>query len=331
VDTLRAGSLCGQGHELSGREAVEAGPVRKAKTQLEGGSIVPTPDQLAHIEAAQGDGAVVVPDPDGSVQTSWPDGTVRIDETDGRIQVTFPDFSVLNIETDGTRTLNAADGSQLNATTGGAPDGQAADTPAAPATTVQELQELVEGVTSIAGLAQAEGVLKAFHIAGVVDREYGALAELASAFGEALKGELSPASWFIQPLKMLLEVIRALETEERGAAMRSWCYTVVYDAMGMGEPPQPRFEGSLKGADQDALDRDWWNDARGKAQEQLADGKEGVALRNRVLLLIAKCGGAPASAVSELWAASCRKSGDDGNAGLLASYPRLGWPEPTGA
>ena len=130
---------------------------------------------------------------------------------------------------------------------------------------------------------------------------------------------------------MLLQVIKAIETEERGASMRSWCYTVVYDAMGMGEPPEPTFIGSLQGPDQDALDQKWWDESRTQAQEQLADGQSGTALRNRVLLLIAKCGGQPATAVTELWAAACRKSGDDGNAGLLAAYPSLGWPDPTGA
>jgi hypothetical protein len=126
-------------------------------------------------------------------------------------------------------------------------------------------------------------------------------------------------------------VIEAIETEERGAAMRSWCYTVVYDAMGMGSPPEPTFSGSLGGPDQDALDQEWWDNSRKQAEEQLADGQDGRALHNRVMLVIAKCGGDPASAVTELWAAACRKSGDDGSAGLLAAYPQLSWPQPTGA
>jgi hypothetical protein len=292
---------------------------------------MPTADQLAHIDPVDGDGASVVQDEDGSTQTSWPDGTVRIDEPDGRIQITFPDFSVLNIETDGTRTLNDVNGAALDPATGQPLSGETPGEVTAPPTTVEELQEFVEGVTSISDMIKAKGILKAFNVIAVVDHQYSALAELADAFSEALKGELSPASWFIQPLKMLLEVIKAIETEERGAAMRSWCYTVVYDAMGMGQPPEPTFSGSLGGADQDALDQKWWDDARSRAQEQLADGQAGTALRNQVMLLIAKCGGDPASAVTELWAASCRRSGDDGNAGLLAAYPNLSWPQPTGA
>ncbi len=130
---------------------------------------------------------------------------------------------------------------------------------------------------------------------------------------------------------MLLAVVKAIETEQRGARMRSWCYTVVYDAMGLGSPPEPTFSGSDGGPDQDALDQQWWDDARKQAEGQLADGQNGTALRNRVLLVIAKCGGDPSSAVTELRAAACRNSGDDGQAGLLAVYPQLSWPSPTGA
>ena len=293
---------------------------------------MPSAEQLAHIEPAEGDGASVVENEDGSTQTSWPDGTVRVDEVDGTVMVTFPDFSVLNIETDGTRSLNDVNGRPLDPTTGEPLSGSSEDeTPTPPPTTVEELSELLDGVSTIADLAGAKGILRAFGVAAVVDEQYGALSELAMAFGEALEGEVSPVNWFTQPLKMLLAVIKALETEERGAAMRSWCYTVVYDALGMGSPPEPAFSGSLGGPDQDALDQKWWDDARTRAAEQLADGQDGVALRNRVMLLIAKCGGDASSAVTELWAAACRKSGDDGAAGLLAAYPQLSWPEPTGA
>ncbi|MDA9441274.1 hypothetical protein XH98_19685 [Bradyrhizobium sp. CCBAU 51745] len=245
--------------------------------------------------------------------------------------VTFPDFAVLNIETDGTMTLNDVNGNPLDVTTGEPLSGSSDDPPTPPPTTVEELSEVLEGVSAIRDLAAAKGILRAFGVAAVVDKQYGALFELASAFGESLKGELSPTSWFIQPVKMLLAVIKALQTEERGAAMRSWCYTVAYDAMAMGVPPEPNFSGSLQGADQDALDKQWWDDARKQAQDQLADGKAGTALRNRVTLLIAKCSGDPATAVTELWAAACKQSGDDGNAGLLAAYPNLSWPQPTGA
>ena len=293
---------------------------------------MPSPEQLAHIDAVEGDGASVVQNDDGSTQTSWPDGTVRLDETDGTVMVTFPDFSVLNIQTDGSRTLNDVNGTALDTTTGEPLSGESGgEIPTPPPTTVEELADFVDGASAIADLAGAKGILRGFHVAGVVDKQYSALAELTTAFEESLKGELSPASWFIQPVKMLLAVIKAIETEERGAAMRSWCYTVTYDAMGMGTPPEPAFSGSLGGADQDALDQKWWDEAQATAVSQLADGQSGVALRNQVMLLIAKCNGDPASAVTELWAAACRKSGDDTGGGLLAAYPQLSWPDPTGA
>ena len=291
---------------------------------------MPTADQLSHLEPVDGDGASVVTNDDASTQTSWPDGTVRVDETDGRAMITFPDFSVLNIETDGSRTLNDVNGTPLDLTTGEPPGGAPPmELPTPEPTTTKELQDFVEGVSSISDLARSTGILRAFNIAGVVDHQYGALAELAGAFEEALTGELSPASWFIQPVKALLAVVDAIEVEERGAGMRSWCYTVVYDAMGMGDPPEPAFAGSDTGAIQDAADRKWWDAARDRAHEQLADGQSGVALRNKVLLLIAKCGGNPGTAVTELWAAACRKSGDDDR--LLKTYPVLDWPQPTGA
>ncbi|MEU4576340.1 hypothetical protein [Nonomuraea sp. NPDC023979] len=294
---------------------------------------MPTAEQLARLDPVDGDGASIVQNEDGSTQTSWPDGTTRVDEPDGRVMVTFPDFSVLNIETDGTRTLNDVNGAPLDLTTGqplsGTPEGEPAPTP--PPTTVDQLNEIVDGAGALIDLAGAEGVLRAFGVAAVVDKEYAALSELAMAFGDALKGEISPVAWFTQPVKMLLAVIKAIETEERGVSMRSWVYTVAYDAMGMGTPPEPAFSGSLGGPDQDARNREAWIDGQGQAQQQLADGRNGVALHNRVVLVIAKCGANPATAVTELWAAACRQSGDDGDAGLLAAYPQLSWPEPTGA
>lgn len=278
------------------------------------------------------DGSETVTNDDGSTTTTWSDGVSRVDYPDGSSMTTYSDGQVLNIYADGTRTLNDVNGNPLNPTTG-EPLSDSSDQPipTPPPTTVEQLREILEGGNAIVDLATAKGILRGFGVAAVVDKQYCALSELAIAFREALKGELSPINWFTQWVKMVLAVVNALETEERGAAMRSWCYTVTYDAMGMGIPPEPTFSGSLQGPDQDALDMKWWDDARKQAEEQLADGTSGVALRNRVTLLVAKCGGNPATAVNELWAAACRNSGDDGNAGLLAAYPNLSWPQTTGA
>ncbi|MDH4085244.1 MAG: hypothetical protein OEV99_14210 [Nitrospira sp.] len=277
------------------------------------------------------DGSETVENDDGSRTTTWPDSASHVDYADGSSMTTYSDGRVMNVYPDGTKTLNDVNGNPLDPTTGKPllePPDQSIPTP--PSTTVEQLTEILDGASAIADLDAANGILRGLAVTAVVDKQYSALSELAKAFGEALKGELSPANWFIQWLKMVLQVVKSMETEERGVAMRSWCYTVTYDAMGMGIPPDPTFS-SLRGADQEALNKEWWDAARNQGEEQLADGKRGVSLRNRVLLLVAKCGADPAIAVNELWATACRNSGDDGNAGLLAAYPSLSWPEPTGA
>ena len=161
-----------------------------------------------------------------------------------------------------------------------------------------------------------------------MDQQYSAVSELASALADALTGEISPVAWFKNAVLMLLNIIKAIQTEERGVSMRAWCYTVVYDAMGMGTPPEPTFSGSLQGPDQDATDQKSWDNSVIQATQQLGDGSNGTALRNRVLLLIAKCSADPAQSVTELWANACAASDDSQ---LLQAYPKLGWPQPTGA
>jgi hypothetical protein len=289
---------------------------------------MPTPAQLAAIDPAPGDGSSTTTNDDGSTSVSWPDGTTRVDEPDGSSIITFPDFSVLNLNTDGTRTLNDAAGNPLDPSTGESLNGGNQPLPTPPPTSIEQLTDFVEGVSAIGDLAQATGILRGLGIAVIVDKKYGAISELATALADALKGEISPVAWFKNVIIMLLNIIKAIETEERGVSMRAWCYTMVYDAMGMGTPPEPTFSGSLQGPDQDATDRQSWEDSVTEATQQLQDGSKGVALRNRVLLLIAKCSGDPAQAVTELWANACGASDDPQ---LLQAYPTLDWPQPTGA
>lgn len=290
---------------------------------------MPTQAQLAEINPTPGDGSTSTTNDDGSTTITWPDGTSRVDEPDGSAIITFSDFSVLNLNTDGTRTLNDVNGSPLDPTTGQQLNGGGDQgPPAPPPTTVEQLTDFVEGASAIGDLATATGILRGLGVAAIVDKQYGAISELATALADALTGEISPAGWFKAPVKMLLSVIKAIQTEERGVSMRAWCYTVVYDAMGMGTPPEPTFSGSLQGPDQDAIDQKAWDDSVSQATEQLRDGANGTALRNRVLLLIAKCAGDPAQAVTELWANACTTSDDSQ---LLQAYPALGWPQPTGA
>jgi hypothetical protein len=289
---------------------------------------MPTPAQLAEIDPTPGDGSTSTTNDDGSTTISWPDGTTRVDEPDGSSIITFPDDSVLNLNTDGTRTLNDAAGNPLDPSTGQPLGGGSQGPPTPPPTSVQQLTEFVEGASAIGDLAQASGILRGLGVAAAVDQQYSAVSELASALADALTGEISPVAWFKNAVLMLLNIIKAIQTEERGVSMRAWCYTVVYDAMGMGTPPEPTFSGSLQGPDQDATDQKSWDNSVIQATQQLGDGSNGTALRNRVLLLIAKCSADPAQAVTELWANACAASDDSQ---LLQAYPNLGWPQPTGA
>jgi hypothetical protein len=281
----------------------------------------PTADQLADVDPTDSDGSTMNPTDDDTTQYSWPDGTSRVNYPDGTATVSFPDFSTLNIASDGTRTLNDVNGNPLDPVTGGPVGGgpaQEAETPTPPATLVQTLQSWLSGEAVVDGIPHAKEVLQGL--------------EAADALKEALEGfEFTPLGAVKMVVEMTLEVLNATETEERGCRMRGWCYTVVYDAMGMGTPPEPPFSGSLKGPDQDALDKQWWDDGVAEAQKELADGTNGTILRNTVMLLVAKNSADPVATLNQLWTAACEKSGDGGNAGLLAAYPSLDWPTPVGA
>lgn len=153
--------------------------------------------------------------------------------------------------------------------------------------------------------------------------------ELWDAFKDALEGEIDPASWVVQWIKMVLEILKALETEERGAYYRAWCYTILYGALDMGTPPTPTFSGSLQGPDQDALDAQNWQQGVTAAQQQLGDGANGVKLRNRTLLRVAYNGGDPSATLKQMYAAACDATDDSQ---LKQAYVDiLNWPNPTGA
>jgi len=279
---------------------------------------MPTPDQLAHIDPVDGDESTTTFNDDGTTTVSWPDGTSRVNYPDGTATVSFPDFATLTIGADGSRVLTDVNGTTLDPITGATPGGNLPEMPTPPATLVETMQSWLSGEVLVDGIPHAKEVLQGL--------------EAADAMKEALAGfEFSPAGMVKTVVEMTLEVIKATETPERGCRMRGWCYTVVYDAMGMGAPPEPTFQGNLLGPDQDTLNKEWWDDGVSEAQKELADGTRGTALHNAVTLLIAQNDGDPHAALDRLWAAACQKSGDDGNAGLLAAYPSLDWPSPTGA
>ena len=271
---------------------------------------MPTAEQLAHIDPVDGDGSSTVEENDGSTTVSWPDGTVRVNYTDGSSMVTFPDFAVLNIYADGTRDLADAAGNPLDLTTG------------------QPLQPVGQGPAPESfGPDRVLRVLSGEEILGDLTDAKDAY-ETLETLEDAIKGEIDPVAIVEKLVEAILEVIKAIETEERGCRLRAWCYTVTYDALGMGAPPEPAFSGSQKGPDQDALDLQWWRDGVQSALDQLAAGDTGTALHNKVLLNVASHGGDPAAAVTTLWHAVCKGTNDKE---LAKAYESLDWPQPTGA
>ena len=156
-----------------------------------------------------------------------------------------------------------------------------------------------------------------------------AAAYLAGDAGEAALTAIEPLSGILLTVQLFVEVIKATETEEHGCQLRGWCYAVLYGALGMGTPPEPTFQGSLQGPDQDQLDQQWWDQGVTQGQQDLANGTAGVALSNKLLLRVAH-DGAPATTVTALWQACCAQSETDGQQ-LAQAYPSLDWPQPTGA
>lgn len=269
---------------------------------------MPTAAQLSNpLAAAEGDGSSRVTNDDGSTTTSWPDGTVRVDYADGSAMITFSDGSVLNLYADGTRTLNDKNGVALDPQTG-QPEDANPPTPTAPETGPDRILHILNGDESVENLTEA--------------------ADLVSTFKDAIEGEINPIDMVKKVIEMVLQVVKAMETEERGCQVRGWCYSLLYGALDMWTLPEPTFSGSLQGSDQDALDKQAWDAGVSMAQQQLANGQDGKALRNKVLLRVAYDGSQPATALNEIWQASCAQTGDQQ---LAAAYPNLSWPQPTGA
>jgi hypothetical protein len=254
-------------------------------------------------QAQEGDGSSVETQDDGSVVTSFADGTSRVDYPDGSIMVLYPDNSVLNVYPDGSRTLTEADGTAYDPYSGA----------------------LLGGIdVPKYGAQQIQAILSGGEVLGSIDEAK----ELIETAIDVVSGEVYPASWVGRIVDAVLEVVAALETEERGCFLRGWCYTLLYAALDMGVPPTPNFAKSLGGPEQDELDRRAWTDGVAVAQANLQYGADGVAIRNKVLIQLAIDGGYPPETLQKLWQAACASSGDDE---LAAAYASLRWPEPTGA
>jgi hypothetical protein len=288
---------------------------------------MPTPDQLKEITPTDGDGSTTTENPDGTKHTGWSDGVSRNDNLDGSAVVTFPDGSTLDIEPDGSETLTDVNGNQLDLTTGKRLDGKDDEpTPTAPPPTVDQVKAIVDGLSSFADLAEAQTFLNAAGLAATAsgDEVYSVVTDVAKGLETALKGGLSVLTMATMVFDMACAGIKAFQTQSQGVATRAWCYTVLYDALGMGTPADP--------AESDPDNLTAWHGGVADAQKALSDGQNGVALRNQVFLVLAKCGGDPSLAITALWSASCNQVfGESGPGSLmLKAYPQLWWPQPEG-
>lgn len=248
-------------------------------------------------------GAVTESMEDETSVTSWPDGTSRVDYPDGSATVTYPDFAVLNLFPDGRRTLTDAEGTSYDPYSG-APlyDLEA------PLYGAEEIQNILSGGKVLGTLGEAK--------------------ELVEAAADSVRGAVDPVEWVGQVINAILEVVRALETPERGCFLRGWCYTLLYGALDMGEPPEPAFAGHYGGPDQDELNRVAWWEGVAKARADLNDGESGNAMRNKILIQVALNGGDATTTLRKMWSSACAPS-DDWQ--LAAAYDHLSWPEPIGA
>ncbi|WP_351233320.1 hypothetical protein [Streptomyces sp. NPDC002133] len=193
----------------------------------------------------EGDKSVTEQMDDGTVVTSWPDGTSRVDYPDGSATITYPDFAVLNIYPDGSRTLTDAQGVSYDPYSG-APLGKLE----VPLYGAAEIQDILAGGKILGTLGEAK--------------------ELVEAAADSVRGAVDPTEWVGQVVNAILEVVRALETEERGCFLRGWSYALLYGALDMAGPPEPVFAGSLGGPDQDELNRATWWDGVTRAQADLS-------------------------------------------------------------
>lgn len=144
--------------------------------------------------------------------------------------------------------------------------------------------------------------------------------EIFGKFPESLAPWVEPIGGVIDVIEMVINVIKAMETEERGAGYRGAAYGTVYAALGMGTP-SATCSGSLMGADQDRLDQEAFDKAASEAAATMSD----AVSRNRVLVRIAKDGGDPGTTVNNIYQALCASSDDSQ---LAQAYASLPWPGP---
>jgi hypothetical protein len=287
---------------------------------------MPTTDQLKEITPTPGDGSTTSDTADGGKHTGWPDGVSRDDNPDGTAVITYPDGSTMAIAADGSEALTDVAGNQLDVTTGNRLDGQSNTPPTAPPPSVDQVKAIVDGLFAFKDLSEAQTLLNTAGVDATVsgNEVYSTVIDVAKGLETVLGGKLPVLTMVNMVFDMACAGIKAFQTQSLGVATRAWCYTVLYDTLGMGTPPDPTE------SDPDNLTA--WQNAVVDAQKSLADGQNGVALRNQIFLVLAKCGGDPSLAITALWAASCNQIfGDIGpGSAMLKAYPQLWWPQPEG-
>jgi hypothetical protein len=239
---------------------------------------------------------------DGSSTTTWPDGTTRVDYPNGSDMVLYPDGRVLNEYPDGTRTLNDGLGTPLDPDTGqplGADPGPIIDD----GTTAEEaVTEVLHGAHKLSSLAEAVGIVGRI--------------EVLEAVAEPVDGVLAVAV-------MAFEVWKALESANRAYATAGHCYGLMYGALDMDGPNYPAGGFSLDSEETIAVKQAKFAEGVNQARTELANGADGVKLRNTILLRTAYLRSDPNTMNDELWQASCRAVDND----FYADHMRLMWPD----
>jgi hypothetical protein len=235
---------------------------------------------------------------DGTTTTTWDDGTTRTDYADGSSMTSYPDGRVLNVYPDGTRTLNDQYGTALDPDTGlplGVDPG--------PVTEEQiPLSDYLDGVHALPSLGYVAGL-----IAG---------SEMVLAVAEVADGLLTP-------VVMAIEVWRALDSAPRAYGTMGYCYGLMYGALDQGEPAYPVGPWSIDSDETVAEKRQRFAEGVAEAGTELADGANGTAKRNRILLRTAYLGSDARATLNEIWQAMCANQGDD----FYRDHFRLSWPD----
>ena len=179
--------------------------------------------------------------------------------------------------------------------------------------TVGTLAGFLEGHKRLKDLAEAK-------------EKYDQMKEYWDALKEALKGEeLGPLAWIKQIKDMAVHLFHDISTEEEGCRLRGWCYTIMYEPLGMGTPPHPDFAGKSLLRSHDELNAKYWDKGVTEAHSAVTDDTNGIRLINKVLLLAAANG--PEAVLNEIWKKTCEEADYKKQ---LKAYARLPWPGPLG-